>query len=203
MKQLPRSIYNPLIGDTVTFLETAAETGGKHCRVQVALPAGGGNGLHYHTTFSEYFTVTNGTLNVQVGKEKLALKAGQSYLVKENAIHRFYNESAETVAFECVIAPARQFEQLLRVVYGLANDKKVHLKSGIPKNLFYTGIVFQMGESYLPGMPVWLQKGLFGTLAAIGTLLGYKKHLEKYNTMNVEPKEVTAVRPKAFQLVEA
>ncbi len=187
MKQLPRSIYNPLIGDTVTFLETGAETGGKRCLVNVVLPAGGGNGLHYHTTFSEYFTIISGTLNVQVGKEILALKAGQSYLVKENAVHRFYNETEETVEFECVIAPARQFEQLLRVVYGLANDKKVNLKTGIPKNLFYTGIVFQMGESYLPGMPVWLQKGLFGTLATIGTLLGYKKKLEKYYIGNLEP----------------
>jgi mannose-6-phosphate isomerase-like protein (cupin superfamily) len=197
MKQLPRSIYNPLIGDTVTFLETASETGGKYCLVQVMLPAGGGNGLHYHTAFSEYFTGISGTLSVDVGKEKLALKKGQSYLVRENVIHRFYNETADTVEFQCVISPARQFEQLLRVVYGLTNDKKVNHKTGIPKNLFVTGIVFQMGESYLPGMPLWLQKGLFGTIATVGTWLGYKKRLEKYYVGNLEPMAKPTALPTA------
>ena len=189
MSNLSRTIYNPLIGDYVTFLETGAETAGEHCLVKVLLPAGGGNGLHYHTAFAEDFKIISGTLNVDVDGEKLALQPGEKYLIDRNVVHRFYNESAEPVEFECTISPARQFEELLRAVYGLATDNKCHPKSGIPKNPFYAGILFQMGESYLPNIPLWLQKGLFGTLANIGALLGFKKHLHKYYKGTIESKE--------------
>jgi mannose-6-phosphate isomerase-like protein (cupin superfamily) len=189
MKQLSRTITNPIIGDTVTFLETAEETGGKYCRVKVLLQPGGGNPLHYHTTFTEHFETIKGTLNVQIGEDTLALKAGQAYLIKEKVVHRFYNESPYPVEFYCTITPARQFESLLRLAYGLAHDNKISPKNGMPKNLFQAAIMFQFGESYLPNIPIGLQKTVFGILAKIGVWLGYKKALEKYYKGIIEPKE--------------
>jgi quercetin dioxygenase-like cupin family protein len=78
MNTLPRTITNPLIGDTVTFLETSEETNGAYTLVEVTLAAGGGNGLHYHLDFDEEFEVIEGVLGVQCEKEILHLKHGQT-----------------------------------------------------------------------------------------------------------------------------
>ena len=46
-----RTVRNPVIGDEVTFVQTARETGGDHTLARVVLKPGGGNPLHYHLTY--------------------------------------------------------------------------------------------------------------------------------------------------------
>lgn len=67
----------------------------------------------------------------------------------------------------------------MRAAYGLINDGKTNTK-GILKNLFHLALLFEMGETYLPGLPYPVQKGLFGFLARVGKWLGVDKQLEKY-----------------------
>ena len=54
-----RKIYNPIQKDSVTFLQTAADTDGAYSLVEVELPRGGGVGLHYPKTYSEKFECSN------------------------------------------------------------------------------------------------------------------------------------------------
>jgi quercetin dioxygenase-like cupin family protein len=55
---------NPVIGDEVTFVHTARETGGEHTVARVVLKPGGGNPLHYHLTYAEEFEVVDGCLTI-------------------------------------------------------------------------------------------------------------------------------------------
>ena len=99
-----RVIENPLIKDRVTFLETAAETNGKFTLVQVELAPDGGNELHYHKTFDETFTVVEGVLGIQLGKEIFHLKKGESATAPVGSLHRFFNPSAtEKVVFNVLL----------------------------------------------------------------------------------------------------
>ena len=133
--EVARTIYNPLQRDRVTFLKTAAETGGELMLVEVELAPGGGNALHYHTSFSERFTPIVGALGVQLGKEQRVLRPGESALVKQHEVHRFYNGSDQPIRFYVEIRPARAgFEQSLRIGYGLAADGQTNA-TGIPKDL--------------------------------------------------------------------
>jgi hypothetical protein len=62
-----RTVRNPVIGDEVTFVRTAGETGGEHTLARVLLKPGGGNPLHYHLTYAEEFEVVDGRLTIHRG----------------------------------------------------------------------------------------------------------------------------------------
>jgi quercetin dioxygenase-like cupin family protein len=101
-----RTIVNPLVGDRVTFLETAEETGGAHTLVEVELTADAkGTPLHYHTIITETFTVVNGELGLQLAKKPLLLKKGETASVPPQMNHRFYNPSGKPVAFQVRLSP--------------------------------------------------------------------------------------------------
>lgn len=61
----------------------------------------------------------------------------------------------------------------------MANDNKVN-KKGIPVSLWNMALLFNYSESYVPGIPLGLQKRIFGFLAYVATKLGKHKALEKY-----------------------
>ncbi|MBV6439379.1 MAG: cupin domain-containing protein [Haliscomenobacteraceae bacterium CHB4] len=174
-----RTIENPLIQDKVTFLETAAETGGKFTLVQVELAPNGGNDLHYHKTFEETFTAVEGVLGIQLGKQIIHLKKGESATAPVGSLHRFFNPSAsEKVVFNVLLQPGSAgFETTLQVAYGLARDGRTSRK-GIPKSLYHMALIIQWSDTNIPGLftlfePVmrWLarravQKGIDKALIA-------------------------------------
>ncbi len=148
-----RTIENPIIKDKVTFLETAAETQGKYTLVQVELAPGGGNGVHYHKSFDETFTVVAGRLGIQLGLEFHTLETGESATAPANILHRFYNPSdTEKVVFNVLLQPGSTgFEQTLQVAYGLARDGRMNRK-GVPKNLYHMALIIQWSDTNLPGL---------------------------------------------------
>jgi mannose-6-phosphate isomerase-like protein (cupin superfamily) len=63
----PRHIYHPTQKDYATFLETSAQTGGKHTLIEIEVAPGGGTVPHYHLAYSERFEVLEGELEVHLG----------------------------------------------------------------------------------------------------------------------------------------
>ncbi len=176
-----RVVDNPVIGDRVTFLQTTQETNGEYLLIQVELTPHGGvnNPLHYHLTFKERFEVRAGRLHVDIDGESLILNAGVTTEAPIGSAHRFYNSSDEPVMFLMEIRPARQFEQGIRVAYGLARDDKTTRRS-IPKNIWHAALVFDISETYLRSIPVMLQKAIFSTLARIARRRGIDNDFAKY-----------------------
>lgn len=182
MKTLPRTIHNPLVKDSVTFVKSSEDTNGEYTLAEVTLQPGGNVGMHYHTDFTEHFEVIKGRLGLAHDKKEFYLQPGEKYLIPKKAMHRFFNDSSEPVVFHCMVTPARGFEKVLRIAYGLAVDNKVHPKSGIPKNFWHAVLLFQIGETYLPGPPRWFQKGSVSFLAALARMVKADKKLKKYYT---------------------
>ena len=177
---LPQSIYNPLAKDKVSFLLSGEDTNGAYELVEVVLAPEGGVDLHYHTTFVEEFEPVKGTLGVEVDGKHILVEPGEIAIAPKNSLHRFFNPSkSETIVFKTYIKPARHFEQTLRIAYGLINDGKT-TSSGIPKSIWHLALLFHHGESYMKGVPLWLQKGVFGLLFRLAVYLGKQKELEKY-----------------------
>jgi quercetin dioxygenase-like cupin family protein len=174
-----RVIENPIIKDRITFLKTAEETNGEYLLAQLEVAPGGGNPIHYHTTFTEEFRVIDGQLNVSLNSEEKILKVGDSAFVPKMAHHRFYNVTDTYATAIIELRPARNFEKSLRIAYGLARDGKTNEKA-LPKSIWYLALLFQLGQGYIPGLPLPIQRGIFGMLAAIAKLLGKDKELEKY-----------------------
>ena len=101
-----REIYNPVQRDRVTFLKTADETDGELSLLEMEVAPGGGNGLHIHTTYSERFTVLEGQLGVQIGKQQHVLRPGETGLVPIGAVHRWYNSSTQPARVLWIMTPA-------------------------------------------------------------------------------------------------
>jgi mannose-6-phosphate isomerase-like protein (cupin superfamily) len=186
---LPRTIENPLSGERVTFLATAEETNGEYARIRNETAAGAqGVVMHYHLTYTEAFEVLEGTLDVCVGTKEnhLVLGEGESAFVPLETAHRFWNSSTEPVVFEVEIRPARDFEKALRAQFGLVQDGKTDEKA-IPKNILELALIYELSESYIVGMPLFLQKGIFGALASIARLGGYDPEFSEYTKPESAP----------------
>jgi quercetin dioxygenase-like cupin family protein len=175
--KLPRTIENPLVQDRVTFITTGAESGGSFEYVEVELAPGGGVDLHYHLAFTEHFAAVQGVLHLELDGQFCELHPGQAASAPPGSLHRFFNPGKEKIMFHVKVAPARRFEQMLRISYGLARDGKVREKTGIPRNVLELAVIFKLGESYMNGIPRGLQKGIFGTLYRIAKWRGVEERL--------------------------
>ncbi|MDF7813811.1 cupin domain-containing protein [Hymenobacter sp. YC55] len=97
---MKRAIFNPVQQDTLTFVRTTAETAGQLSELEITLLPGGGNALHYHTTYTETFTAITGTLGLELDKKrKFLLAPGESYMVKLGEAHRFFNPGDTPITF--------------------------------------------------------------------------------------------------------
>jgi len=146
-----RVFENPLIKDKVTVLKSSGETNGAYTLLEVELNAGGGNGLHYHTSFTEEFTAVEGIVSIGFGNRQLHLKPGEKALAGINQVHRFYNAGHTTVRFEVKLTPgAVEFEKGLAIGYGLAADGYTN-KQGIPKKLDHLAVLLDLTNTRLTG----------------------------------------------------
>lgn len=148
-----RVFENPLIRDKVTVIKTSSETNGKYVLVEVALQPGGGNNMHYHTSFSEEFIAVEGTLGVDAGKKKnIRLQPGEQAIVPIKQLHRFYNPGKEVIRFHVKLVPAKDdFLKGLSIGYGLAADGLTS-KSGIPKSIAHLALLLDLTDTRLPGL---------------------------------------------------
>jgi quercetin dioxygenase-like cupin family protein len=155
-----RTVHNPLIKDTATFLRTSEETGGECTELEIDLAPGGGNPLHFHRSYSERFEVLEGALGVQVGRTKRTLSPGEYALVEANVPHRFFNPTPEPVRFRVELRPGHTgFENAIRILYGLARDGQTNSK-GIPRNPSHIAVAGEISDMGLAGVlrllgPLW------------------------------------------------
>lgn len=176
MNNNKRTSENPLAGEKIFFAEMSCDNNGKRTVIEAELSAHAkGTPLHYHNNITETFSVLDGELCIEMNKEKLVLKKGESAHVPVYAHHRFYNDSGKPVKFRAEIIPGCPgFEKSVKIVHGLAKDGKCNSK-GIPKNISELAVLFDLGEGRVPGI-----------LALITPLLSFiakrarRKGVEKY-----------------------
>ncbi|TDQ40831.1 cupin domain-containing protein [Aureibacillus halotolerans] len=187
---LPRTVGNAETGETVTFLKTTPETNGAYVQFTTHLDPNDGIPMHYHEAFSESFLGIDGELSLKVNGKVHILKAGDTFVVQPGERHTFWNHTSEFVNFTVEIRPADDFERFIRCGYGLKADRRtLPGKIPVPRNPLLWGFLFQWGGTYLPVIPIRMQKLFFGALAKLGKWLGADKTLEKYY---VEPEDVVA-----------
>jgi quercetin dioxygenase-like cupin family protein len=170
------TIENPITGERVTFLKTAADTDGEVVVIDTTVaPDGFVAAEHIHPYQSERFEILLGEVEFKLGKEIVVTKPGDVVMVEPGTPHRFRNLSdKEEIRFRTEVRPALSFETFLQTMYGLASDGKTN-KKGLP-NPFRLAVIMkeQFDLVRLPFPPAWVQRtGLaFGT--PLGRLLGYE-----------------------------
>ncbi len=168
---------NPVTGHRIIFRKTTQDTGGELLQMDwIGGPGWKAGPAHVHSFQEERFEVLSGTLGSHVAGVERTLKPGDEVVVPAGTTHTAWNAGEEEVHTLVELRPASvRTETMLETVFGLAQDGKLS-KAGIPSNPFRLALIVHDYEDqiYLAQPPLAVQRVLFGALAKVGRLLGYR-----------------------------
>ena len=175
-----QTINNPVSGEQITFLQTAADTAGEMLEFELALsPDGHVPGAHVHPEQEERFHVIEGTMKFRMGLRRITAQAGDTVVVPAGRVHRFANGGDEVARCRVEVVPALDMEQLLETTVELALEGNVTRK-GMPKPLHLALFVRRFArEVRAPFPPAWMVRVVMAPLAALASRRG---HGERYAT---------------------
>lgn len=168
-------VTNPITGEQLRFVKTAADTGGEAVVVEVTVePNGFVAAAHVHPYQSERFEIVSGRVTFRLGREQVEAGAGDVVVVEPGTAHKFWNAGDEKAVFVTEVRPALEFEQLIETMFSLAADGKTNRK-GMPNPLRLAVIAKAHFDIVrLPFPPAWLQRAGLAMGAPLGRLVGYR-----------------------------
>jgi len=169
------TLVNPASGETIRFVETAADTDGEYTVIECTVAPGGGVPMaHVHPHQSETFEILEGELSLKAGRDRLVAEAGDVVTVLPGEVHRFWNATDEVVRFRCTVTPSLGFEQFIESIAALGADGKLN-KRGMPSPLQLAVLAnAHWDDTRAAYVPAWMQKAGLVVGAAVGRLCGYK-----------------------------
>jgi quercetin dioxygenase-like cupin family protein len=173
-----QTLHNPVSGEQITFLRTAADTDGAKLEFEVVLsPDGHVPGAHVHPEQEERFHVLEGTMKFRLGLRTIVAGAGETVIVPAGRVHRFANGGDTAARAHVEVVPALDMEQLLETTTELALEGNVTRK-GMPKPLHLALFVRRFErEVRAPFPPAFLVRALMAPVAALARRRG---HAERY-----------------------
>jgi quercetin dioxygenase-like cupin family protein len=171
-------IQNPVSGERIRFLATAADTGGEKLEFELELtPDGHVPGAHVHPEQEERFHVLEGTMKFRLGLRTIVAGPGETVVVPRGRVHRFANGGEDVARARVEVVPALDMEQLFETTVELAYEGNVNRK-GMPKPLHLALFVARFRrEVRAPVVPAWLVRAALAPLAALARRHG---HAERY-----------------------
>jgi quercetin dioxygenase-like cupin family protein len=173
------SIHNPVSGERITFLQTAADTDGELLEFELELtPDGCVPGAHVHPKQEERFHVLEGTMKFRLGMRTIIASAGESVVVPAGRMHKFSNHGDGPARARVEVVPAMDMEELLRTTTQLAREGNV-TRSGMPKPLHLALFVQRFRrEVRAPFPPAWVVRAVMAPLAAVARMRGHGARYE-------------------------
>jgi mannose-6-phosphate isomerase-like protein (cupin superfamily) len=166
-------IVNPLSGEQIVIVRTAAQTGGEVLDWELLLAPGGKvPSSHAHPEQEEIFTVLEGRMRFRVGRRRLLLTPGQRVRVPPGTVHHFANAGPVTARVAVESRPALDMAELLETAAAMAQDQHAAgrvLPRPVDLALFMTD--FQR-EVRAPFLPPGLVRALAGSLARLARRRG-------------------------------
>ena len=185
---------NPKQGQKVRFITLPAETGGRGFTLEyVYRPFTGESAVpaHIHTAATETFDILSGEAKYRVGKKEGSARKGDRIVLPAGVAHVHpWSVSADELHVR-QIAEVEQPDsaglvaslQAAVTLFGLATAGKVNEK-GLP-NLLQLAVLIRstMPATYIAGIPIAVQRTLFGGLARVGEALGYRTAYPAYGIL--------------------
>ena len=157
------TLESPKIGQTITFLRTAKDTGGQELVIEARMRPGAFIPGHRHLRQEEKFEVLAGTGTFTVAGRKIVAATGEHVRIAAGVAHRFRNTSSDDALIRATLRPAMRTEELFEQLFRLGAQGKVN-KLGTPSPFTTMQLIpqFRTEFFYLAGVPVWLQRLLAG-----------------------------------------
>ena len=121
----------------------------------------------------------SGTLGVTRGRTTYTLVPGQRITIPSRVKHQWWNAGEDEVHFRVQAAPAGNLETVLELASALAHQGKLDAW-GLPRDPFELANLASLTETYLPGVPILLQRATLGMVSGFGLFLGYNPTLMRY-----------------------
>jgi quercetin dioxygenase-like cupin family protein len=169
-------LVNPVTGLRTVFRRTARETDGELLRVDWIGDPGWTTGPdHVHPLQEERFEVLSGRLGLRVGGVERVLEEGEAIVAPAGSAHAAWNAGDDTVHALVDFRPALRTETAFETLAGLAREGKTN-GAGAPKNPLLLALVLHEYEDeiYFVKPPLAVQRVVFGLLAKVARLLGYR-----------------------------
>ena len=169
------TLYNPVTGESMTFVTTSRQTDGEYVVIELSAdPDAFVAAAHVHPAQTETFEVLEGTLAAKVDGTVQTATTGDVLVVEAGQAHKWWNAGDSRLVFRCEIRPALQFESLIETMFSLAADGKTNAK-GMP-NPFRLAVIAKahFDTVQLPGVPAWVQKTALAMGAPFGRAIGYR-----------------------------
>jgi len=185
---------NPVTGERAVIRIGTDETGGELMVLDLYIrPGGAVMGEHLHPAIEERFTVLRGRVGFRLSGREATAELGVILVAPPGVPHDWWNAGPEEALVRVEIRPAARFEAMIKNAFGLAQDGKVNRK-GMP-NLLQLSVFAREFDDVIQFTrpPRVVQRVLFGMLAPIGRLLGYRGSYPEYLTRG--PSGVVAVEP--------
>ena len=169
-------IRNPVSGEQIEFLRTAADTDGELLELNLSVaPDGKVPGMHVHPHQEERFEVLEGKMRFRMGLKTIEAGPGDVVTVPAGKAHKFANAGDEVAVARVQVTPALEMERLLETAVELAEEGRV-MRSGMPKPLELALFVGEFKREVRgPGSPGALQRAMLAPLASIARMRGYGK----------------------------
>jgi quercetin dioxygenase-like cupin family protein len=192
-------VENPVTGERGVVRIGTEQTGGELLVVDLYIrPGGAVMGEHTHSAIEERFTVLRGQIGFRLSGREAIAELGKKLIVPAGMPHDWWNAGPEEAVVRVEIRPAARFEAMILNAFGLGQDGKVNRK-GMP-NLLQLAVFAREFDDVIrfTRPPRVVQRLLFGLLAPLAWLLGYRGSYPEYlargpsGFVPVEPLDVAA-----------
>jgi quercetin dioxygenase-like cupin family protein len=183
---------NPVTRETGYVRIGTEETNGSLMVVDLQMPASEGPLLpmHVHPGHDERFTVVEGEIAFIRGSETGVVRAGGQADIPPGVPHGWWNVGTQDAHVIVEVRPAARFEELSRTVFGLVREGKTNAQ-GMPNPLQAAVLAREFGDVIeFSSPPRWVQRLLYGILAPLGRLLGYRATYARHRDIPVPSVEV-------------
>lgn len=171
------TVRNPHSGETITFLETARETGGEHFKMEIRVE-GGREGMvgpdHFHPTQVERFEVVVGSARFRLDGREFDAAAGDTVTVPVGGVHIFGNAGPAELVMTATYSPApRTVETFFQTVFSLAAEGRFYRPDGRPRALAAIRVMHHCREYMITtSPPPALQRLAYPALAGLARITG-------------------------------
>jgi mannose-6-phosphate isomerase-like protein (cupin superfamily) len=179
-----QTFENPITGERMVFDKTARDSNGMLLEIEFFIKPNSGRGLpaHFHLYFDERFEILSGVARYIVGNVEHPANVGDVIVLPKGIPHihpwNVGNDILHVRKITQLDKPDKglllKSEEFFETLYALAQEGRIGA-DGLPKNLLQKVVVGQALEpaSFSATPPLWIQRPLFGLLAAIGRAFGY------------------------------
>lgn len=159
------------VATAITFMETAADTGGERVTVEIAYRAGSGRPpAHFHPSQTERFEVLDGEILALVDGTEHALHRGDELVIPPGTVHEMWSPKGGRQRW--TTSPALGTERFFETVWGLQADGKTD-GSGVPSKLQMALTLRRFSDEFrLASPPAAVQAVVLPALAAIARARG-------------------------------